>query len=435
MKEIKVGMFGLGTVGRGTAKILLGNKILLEDRCGFSINLTKICVKNLQKDRNIELGSCQLTTSADEILDDPEISLIVELIGGTDEARSIITKAIENGKQVVSANKALLAEFGDEIFELAESQGVDIGFDASVCGGIPIIHSIKEGFVSNHIRSIYGIINGTSNYILSKMTEEKREFKSVLKEAQELGYAEADPTYDIEGNDAAQKLAIMSSLAFGRFVSPSEVFTSGITEITPADIEYAEEFGYKIKLLAILKHVGHEIEVRVHPTMIPCKHMLSGVDDVYNAVFLKGDCVGTSMLYGEGAGEMPTASAVVSDIVNICRDIAGGVVKRVPCMNYVSKVHKDVINIKNISDISCEYYMRFVAVDHPGVLAGILRIMSKYNISVASLVQKRSEEGNEAGIVVMTHTSREKDIQHALEDIEGLPDVLKKTVLIRVENI
>jgi len=435
MRGVNVGLLGLGTVGIGTAKILLGSKLLLEDRCGFTINLTKVCVKGINKKRRVDLGSCQVTTCPDDILCDSDIDVVVEVIGGIEPAKSFVLKALENGKHVVTANKALLAEHGEEIFGCAEGLGLDIGFEASVAGGIPIIHTMKEGLVANNVQSIYGIINGTSNYILSRMSDGGEEFGAVLEDAQRMGYAEADPAYDINGNDVAQKLAILGSIAFGRFIKPEEIFTSGISDIAPIDLEYAKEFGHVIKLLAIIKRSGHELEARVHPTMIPAGHMLAGVNDVYNAVFIQGDCTGTTMLYGAGAGEMPTAGAVVSDIVDICRNIVGGVRKRVPCMNYVSRVPDDVISIKDMSNISCEYYMRFTVVDHPGVLAAILHEMAPSSISVASIIQRRSEEGNSAIIVLMTHVAGEKDVQDALQKIENLSDVFPGTVVIRVENI
>jgi len=435
MRGVNVGLLGLGTVGTGTAKILLGSKLLLEDRCGFTINLTKVCVKDINKKRHVDLGSCQVTDCPDDVICDPDIDVVVELIGGIEPAKFFVMKALENGKQVVTANKALLAEHGEEIFGSAEGYGLDVGFEASVAGGIPIIHTMKEGLVANHVHSIYGIINGTSNYILSRMSEDGDEFSAVLEDAQRLGYAEADPAYDINGDDVAQKLAILGSIAFGRFIKPEEIFTSGISDIAPVDLEYAKEFGHVVKLLAIIKRTGHELEARVHPTMIPKKHMLAGVNGVYNSLFINGDCTGTTMLYGAGAGEMATAGAVVSDIVDICRNIVGGVSKRVPCMNYVSRVPDDVISIKNMSDISCEYYMRFTVVDHPGVLAAVLNEMAENSISVASIIQRRSEEGGSAIIVLVTHIARERDVQQALQRIENLSDVSVGTVLIRVESM
>ncbi len=433
MKEVNVGLIGLGTVGTATAKILIDNKVLLEDRCGFNINLSKVCVRDSGKERCVEPGI--LTTSVDDIVNDPSINIVVELVGGIEPAKSFVMKALEKNKHVVTANKALLAEHGEEIFGAAEAQGLDIGFEASVAGGIPVIRTIKEGLVGNNIKSLYGIINGTSNYILTNMSAKGESFENVLKQAQKLGYAEADPTYDIDGNDAAQKLAILATLSFGRVVSPSEIFTSGITDIEAVDFKYAEEFCYKIKLLAILKRSGNEIEVRVHPTMISQKHMLANVDGVYNAVFVEANEVGTAMYYGEGAGGMATASAVVSDIVDISRDLVGGISKRVPCMNYVSNVHKDVLSIKDINEVISEYYLRFTVVDHPGVLAGITEVMAEQNISVASIIQKRSETGDDTSIVLMTHFAQEKDVRDAVKKVEALSDVASGTVIIRVENM
>ncbi|MBS1114993.1 MAG: homoserine dehydrogenase ThrA [Nitrospirae bacterium] len=427
---INIGIIGFGTVGTGTASILIKNRKLLKDRTGFDIHLKKIADLDIKRDRGIRLPKGVLTNNADSLIADPDIHIIVELIGGTTVAKEIMLKAIRNGKHVVTANKALLATHGTEIFKAAERNGVRVGFEASVAGGIPIIKIISEGLVANRIKSIYGIINGTTNYILSKMSDEKAEFSDVLKEAQNLGYAEADPTYDIEGIDSAHKLAILASLAYGSQFSLKDVYREGISGISSMDIEFARELGYKLKLLAITKETNGKIELRVHPTMIPEEFLLSKVDGVFNAVYVEGDAVGSTLYYGRGAGDMPTGSAVVSDIVDISCDIVHKTIGRNPLFSRGDKGK----NLLKMDDVISMYFFRFSAIDKPGVLSKISGILGKYNISIASVIQKDRRAGKAVPLVVLTHRAREKDVLSAVKEINKLPIVADKTVFIRVEG-
>lgn len=427
---INIGIIGFGTVGSGTVKILFGNRDILRERLGFEINLKRIVARNIRKDRGIKVPEGVLTTDVRAVLDDPDIQIVVELIGGINPAKDYILNAISNGKHVVTANKALLATEGDEIFSAARKAGVEIGFEASVAGGIPIIKVIREGLVANRIKAVYGIINGTSNYILTKMTEENVEFSDALKEAQRLGYAEADPTLDIEGSDSAHKLAILAFLAYGIPFPFNEIYTEGISEISPLDIGFASEFGYKIKLLAIAKSTEGGIELRVHPTMIPKDYLISKVDGPFNAVYIDGDATGSTLYYGRGAGSLPTGSAVVSDIVNIARDIRKNVRERLPI---IVKTAKDV-RIKPIEDITSKYYFRFSALDKPGVLSKISGILGNYNISIAQVIQKGRKVGEAVPLVVLSHEAKERDVRQALEEIDRLKVVMGKTTFIRVER-
>lgn len=434
MREIKVGLIGFGTVGSGVAKILQNNSRLIERRMGTKIILKRIADIDLETDRGVRLKPGVLTRKAEEVIGDPEIDIVMELIGGIEPARTFILQAIRNKKHIVTANKALLALNGDEIFREAHHFGVDVNFEASVGGGIPLIRSIKEGLVANQIQSIFGILNGTSNYILSKMTEEGRSFKEVLKEAREKGYAEADPTYDIEGIDAAHKLAILIRLAFGTPLQFKEIFIGGISEITPLDIQFSREFGYRIKLLAIAKIDQGEIDARVHPTMIPEGHLLSTVEGVFNAIYIKGDAVGPTLFYGQGAGQMPTGSAVVSDLVELGRNLlvrASG--RRVPLLSYQESAIRR-IPLKNMQEVVMPFYMRFSALDRPGVLSKISGILGRNNISISSVIQKGRQVNGAVPIVMMTHEAKEKDVHRALKEIDRLGVILGKTMFIRVEN-
>jgi homoserine dehydrogenase len=434
MKEIKVGLIGFGTVGSGVVGILQKNSGLLEKRMGAKLALKRIADIDLETDRGVKLKPGVLTRRAEEVIKDPEIDIVMELIGGIEPAKTLILKAIRNKKHIVTANKALLALHGDEIFREATRFGVDVNFEASVGGGIPLIRSIKEGLVANRIHSIFGILNGTSNYILSKMTDEGRDFKEVLKEAQEKGYAEADPTYDIEGIDAAHKLAILVRLAFGTSLRFHEIFIGGISDITPLDIQFGREFGYRIKLLAIAKMEKGKIEARVHPTMIPEGHLLSTVEGVFNAIYIKGDAVGPALFYGQGAGQMPTGSAVVSDLVELGRNLlvqAKG--HRVPSLAYQeSAIEKNPL--KKIEEVVMPYYMRFSALDRPGVLSKISGILGKNDISIVSVIQKGRRIKGSVPIVMMTHEAKEKNVRRALKEINRLGVILGKTMFIRVEN-
>jgi homoserine dehydrogenase len=427
---INVGIIGFGTVGTGTAKILIQNRKLLKDRTGVDINLKKIADLDIKRDRGIKLPKGVLTTDADSVIKDPDIHIIVELIGGTTIAKEVMLKAIKNGKHVVTANKALLATHGKEIFKAAEKAGVKVGFEASVAGGIPIIKIISEGLVANRIKSIYGIINGTTNYILSKMSDENAGFSEVLKEAQKLGYAEADPTYDIEGIDSAHKLAILASLAYGTQFSLKDVYREGISWISAIDIEFARELGYKLKLLAIAKETNGKIELRVHPTMVPEDFLISKVDGVFNAVYVEGDAVGSTLYYGRGAGDMPTGSAVVSDIADISCNIVNKTIGRNPLFSRSEKGK----NLLKMDEVRSRYFFRFSAIDKPGVLSRISGILGKYNISIASVIQKDRREGKTVPLVVLTHSAREKDVLAAVKEINRLQIVTGKTVIIRVEG-
>ena len=433
MKKINVGIVGFGTVGTGTAKILIENSLLIEERVGIPIVVKTIADHDIEKEREINVDPAILTKDANEILNDPEIDIVVELIGGYGYAKEFILKAIDKGKHVVTANKALLAVHGDEIFRAAYRKGVDIGFEASVGGGIPIIRALKEGLVANRIESIYGIVNGTTNYILTKMTAEGKKFGDVLKKAQEKGYAEADPTFDVEGVDAAHKLAVLISLAYGVRIRFEDIYTEGISKITPLDIEFAREFGYRIKLLAITKDDRGKIEARVHPTMLKESAMLANVDGVFNAIYVTGDAVGSTMFYGRGAGMMPTGSAVVSDIADIARNIIKKSHQRVPPLGCSEGCIKDA-KVKDISETVNHYYIRFSAMDKPGVLSKISGILGENNISISSMIQKGRQVGGSVPIVMMTHEAKEKDVRKALDEIDRLPVVHEKTVFIRIEE-
>ena len=428
--KINVGIIGFGIVGSGTAKVLLQNKDILHERLGFDLNLKKIADLDIKTDRGIKVPKGVLTTDINDIFNDPEIDIVVELIGGIRPAKDFILKAIQKGKHVVTANKALLATNGTEIFQAARKAGVEVGFEASVAGAIPIIKVMKEGLIANRIRAIYGIINGTSNYILTKMTDENVEFSVALKEAQALGYAEADPTFDIEGIDTAHKLTILATLSFGIPLSFGSVHIEGISKISTQDIGFASDLGYKVKLLAITKESDGGIELRVHPTMLPKEYLIAKVDGPFNAIYVDGDATGSTMYYGRGAGSVPTGSAVVSDIADIARNIQKDAVGRVPTIPNISRKSR----VKKIEDIVSMYYFRFSALDKPGVLSKISGILGNYNISIASVIQKGRRLGEAVPLVVLTHEAKEKDVHRAIEEIDKLPIVMGKTVFIRVEG-
>ncbi len=432
MKEIKVGLIGFGTVGTGVVKILQENASVIEQRLGGRIYLYKIADIDLKRDRGVQVPTEILTSDVQEVIANPEISIVLELIGGIEPARTFILKAMESGKHVVTANKALLALHGEEIFTAAQKYGVRIGFEASVGGGIPIIRSIREGLVANKIISLFGILNGTSNYILTRMTQEGKGFRETLKEAQRLGYAEADPTLDVEGIDAAHKLSILASLAFGIKVDFQDIFVEGISHITPLDIQFSREFGYRVKLLAIGKWDGGRVELRVHPTMLPADHLLSTVEGVYNAIYIFGDAVGTTMFYGQGAGGLPTGSAVVSDLVDLCRDIIKGLNRQGPLITPFWSSHQGVV--KDMEEVVTPYYLRFTAVDRPGVLSKISGILGEHEISIASVIQKGRRVKGAVPIVMMTHEATERNIRRALHEINRLDVIRARTTLIRVEG-
>jgi homoserine dehydrogenase len=434
MRPVTLGMLGLGTVGAGVVKILRQNHEVIERRVGIPLQLKRIAVRNPKARRGVEVEPELLTTDPWAVVRDPEIEIVVELMGGIEPAKGLILEAAARGKQVVTANKALLAEGWQEVFDAVTQHGVDLGFEASVGGGIPIIRAIREGFVGNRLESIYGIVNGTSNYILTRMTDAGDEFQAVLGEAIAQGYAEPDPTLDIEGIDAAHKITVLAALAFGCRVPFAQVYVEGISGITPMDISYAQELGYKVKSLAIAKQQNGEMEVRVHPTLIPRGNLLYSVDGVYNAITLIGDMVGANTFIGRGAGMGPSGSAVVGDIVEIARNLATGGRGRVPPAGYRPGREVD-LRMKAMEDVISEYYLRFSVLDKPGVLSEISGVLGRHHISIASVIQKGRRVGETVPLVMMTHHACERDMRVALQEIDQIAsDVTAKTVLIRVEN-
>jgi homoserine dehydrogenase len=430
-RSINVGIIGFGTVGTGTARILQENAEIIKRRLGAHVVLKKISDLDVKRDRGISLTGVQLTTDAREIMTDPDIDIVVELIGGYKPAKDFILEAIKQKKHVVTANKALLAVHGEELYAAAEKSGVSLGFEASVAGGIPILAAIRSGLGANNIRSIYGIVNGTCNYILTLMTNVGRKFEEVLKEAQDMGYAEADPTFDIEGIDSAHKLAILTMLAYGTPVKFDDIYTEGISKITPLDIDFAKELGYKIKLLAITKMVNGEVEARVHPTMLPEEYPIATVDGVFNALSVVGDAVGSTMFYGRGAGDMPTGSAVVGDILDIGRDILAGCANRAPVTAFRERAQ---LKIRKMDDITSCYYLRFSAMDKPGVLSRISGVLGSNNISISSVIQKGRGAAEAVPLVMMSHEAVERDVRKALDEINNMDCVAGATVVIRVEE-
>jgi homoserine dehydrogenase len=433
MKGINVGLIGWGTVGSGVVKILQENGPLLERRLGSQLVLKRIADIDLETERAVKVSRDLLTERAEEVIEDPEIDIVLELIGGLEPARTYILEAFRRGKHVVTANKALLATHLDELCGVAQQCNVDLNFEAAVGGGIPIIRVLKEGFVAERIETIFGILNGTSNYILSTMSNEGGEFTAVLRQAQDKGYAEADPRFDIEGIDAAHKLAILIKLAFGARISFEDIFIEGISNITPLDIQFGREFGYKIKLLAIAKADGETIEARVHPTMLPSDHLLSTVDGVFNAIFLTGNAVGETLFFGQGAGMMATGSAVVSDLIELSRNIVKGTKERVPTLSFQG-AHIKETKVKDIEDIVRPYYMRFSALGRPGVLSKISGVLGRNDISIESVIQKGRGGAEAVPVVMMTHEARERNVRRALREIGEMDVILDETMLIRVED-
>jgi len=433
MKEIRVGLLGFGTIGTGVVKVFQQNADLLAARLGAQLTLQRIVDLDITTDRGVSVDPALLSTQAADVLDSPDVDIVIELIGGYEPARTFVLRAIENGKHVVTANKALLALHGEEIFAAAARKGVEVMFEAAVAGGIPIISSIKENLCANRFRTVFGILNGTCNYILTRMSDEGAEFADVLRDAQAKGYAEADPTFDIEGIDTAHKLAILISLCFGTRVEFKSVHTEGISQISPLDIQYAEQFGYKIKLLAIGKMEEGQIEARVHPTMIPQNYPLSDVAGVFNAVRLYGDFVGPVMQYGRGAGMEATASAVMGDVMSIARGVKNGAGQRTPSMAYVPESIA-TLPVKPMTDIETQYYLRVGVLDKPGVLAKIAGILGEHRISIASMIQPERQIGGAVPIVLMTHEAREADVHNAIAEIDRLDIVKGETRLIRIES-
>ena len=432
MKEIKIGLLGMGTVGTGIAKILIENAGILSSRVGASLKLVRGADLDIEKDRGISFDKGVLTTDPYAVVNDPEIQIVLEMIGGETIAKDLILKAIDNGKHIVTANKALLAKHGNSLFAAAAKKGVVIAFEPSVGGCMPIIKTLRESLVGNNIASITGILNGTCNYILSRITNEGISFEDALAQAQAEGFAEADPTLDIGGFDTAHKLAILSALAYGMEIDYDHIYIEGITRITAMDIEFAAQSGYAIKLLAITKLDGGAVEARVHPTMIPFDNPLSNVDGSMNAVTITGDCVGDMMIYGHGAGMMPTASAAISDAVDIARSLLAGKPPGVPMMSFQAGQIKN-IPVSPISDISTEYYVRLSAKDRPGVLSKISGILGDHDISIKSVHQFEYDSNGAVPVFMLTHRAREAEVQAALEKISALEVITDQPVLIRIE--
>lgn len=430
MKEVNVGLIGFGTVGTGLVKIFKSKSQLVRENTGLNIKLVRICDKNLNSKRDVKVDKQILTKDAGSLLRDPKIDIVVELIGGIKPAEDFIMEALANGKDVVTANKALMSQKWDVIFKQAIKNKRNVMFEASVCGAIPIIRVLQQNLSDNKINEVFGIVNGTANFILTKMQEESLDFKSALKLAQEKGYAELNPAFDIEGIDAAHKLAILSTLAFRAKVFYNDVYVEGIEHVCKEDISYANELGYAIKLLAIAKRHGDEMEVRVHPTLIPKRHLLASVRDVYNAVFIRGDLVGEQLFYGKGAGQMPTASTVMSDITNLAfyRDIMASD-KRLTGM-----VSGPSAKIRSVDEIQTSYYLRVMALDKPGVLASIAGVLGSHNISISQVIQKGYKKGSGVPVVLILHQAIEINLRNALTMLDSLPVVKGKTVAIRIEE-
>jgi homoserine dehydrogenase len=433
LNPVKVGILGLGTVGGGTVSVLQRNAEEIERRAGRGIVVSHACAKELNRNLPYSTDEIVITTQLDDVVNNPEVEIVVELMGGTTTAREMILKAIANGKHVVTANKALIAHHGNEIFAAARAKGVMVAFEAAVAGGIPIIKAIREGLSANKILWVAGIINGTSNFILTEMREKGRDFADVLAEAQRLGYAEADPTFDIEGNDAAHKLTILSSLAFGIPLQTDKVYIEGITKITREDVEYATSLGYRIKLLGIAKRTATGIEMRVHPTFIPQKRLIANVDGVMNAIVVNGDAVGTTLYYGAGAGAEPTASSVVADIIDVVRALTSDPENRVPHLAFQPDALSD-LPILPIEEVETAYYLRMQALDKAGVLAQVAGILGQNGISIEAILQKEPE-GSSAAIVILTHKIVEKQLNSAIQSIESLEGIEGKVTRIRLETL
>lgn len=424
---IKIGLLGLGTVGTGVVKILNNNSESIQQKVGTELSIEKILVNDKNKKRNINLDEELITDNAEDIINNPQIDLIVELIGGENPAHEYIINSIKNKKCVVTANKLIIAKYGEEILKLAREKGVQVSYEGSVAGGIPIIRPLKESLAASRIKEIYGILNGTTNYILTQMTKEGKEFDSVLSKAQELGYAESDPASDISGKDAAYKIAILASIAFETTVDFNSFYIEGIEGITPEDIELADELGYVIKLLAIARKTGEGLDIRVHPTFISKDHPLALVNDVFNAIYLQGDVVGDVMSYGKGAGQMPTGSSVVADIIQTAKDI-----------NYQRiKTHNPDITLdyklKNINEVKNPFYLRIQVNDKPGVMARITKILGNNQVSLASVLQKHRLTPV-VPLVLITHPVKEKFINNSLKELKELDDVININSVIRVEE-
>ena len=429
MKQVNIGIIGFGTVGAGVAEALLKNGELISKRMGFFPVLRRVADLDTTTDRGVKLPDGVLINDAKKLVDDPEINIVVELVGGTTFAKDIILRAIRNGKSIVTANKALLATYGQELFTEAEKAGVDIGFEASVGGGIPCIKAIREGLVGNHVKSILGILNGTCNYILTKMENDHADFEDVLKAAQKNGYAEANPALDVDGIDTAHKAAVLASLVYGKYFTVKDVQTSGIRAVTITDIESAAELGYKIKLLAIIKENDGSIQLGVHPALVPVRSLLGNVSDVFNAVWVDADVVGKTMYYGRGAGRQATSSAVVADIVDLSLNLVSNSKRRIPPFPQFDE-YKGLVDD---SDVMSRFYIRLQVQDKPGVLSKISGILGKHGVSLSSVTQKESASDS-IPMIMLTHVSKGTEMLKAADEIAALEEVLEKPVLFRIED-
>ena len=435
MNPIKVGLLGIGTVGGGTYTVLKRNQEEITRRAGRGIVVTMIADRDLERARSFADSGVTVTDNAQAVVINPDIDIVIELIGGTTIAKDLILTAIAQGKHVVTANKALLANHGTEIFAAAREKGVIVAFEAAVAGGIPIIKALRESLTANRIEWIAGIINGTANFILSEMRDKGLPFAPVLDEAQKLGYAEVDPTYDIEGIDAAHKITIMSAIAFGIPVQFDKAYTEGITKLTQEDISYAEELGYRIKLLGITRRVEKGIELRVHPALIPARRLIANVEGVMNAVVVKGDAVGSTLYYGPGAGAEPTASSVIADLVDVARMQTADPMHRVPTLSFQPDLLSDT-PVLPMEEVETACYLRLQVVDKPGVLAEITRVLADFNISISAMIQKETDsEGDTVNIIMLTHKTIEKNTNAAITKIESLPVVSGKVTRIRIEEL
>lgn len=435
MKPIKVGLLGLGTVGSGTFNVLKRNQEEIMRRAGRAIEITMVAVRNVERAKEIVNGGVEIVTDGNLVVNHPDIDIVVELIGGNDIAKDLVLKAIANGKHVVTANKALIAKHGNEVFKAAQDKGVMVAFEAAVAGGIPIIKALREGLTANRIQWIAGIINGTTNFILSEMRDKGLDFATVLKQAQALGYAEADPTFDIEGIDAAHKLTIMASIAFGIPTQFDKAYIEGITKLEATDIEYAEQLGYRIKLLGITKRSDAGIELRVHPTLIPEKRLIANVEGAMNAVLVQGDAVGATLYYGKGAGSEPTASSVIADVVDITRLATADPEHRVPYLAFQPNALSD-LKVLPISEVFTSYYLRMRVEDKPGVLADVTKILAEFSISIDAMLQKEPAEGeSRTDIIMLTHQTQEKNVDAAITRIEALASVTGKVTKLRLEEL
>ncbi|MBC3811046.1 MULTISPECIES: homoserine dehydrogenase [Undibacterium] len=435
MKPIKVGLLGIGTVGSGTFNVLKRNQEEITRRAGRSIEIAMVADLNIERARELTNGEVEVVNDANLVVNNPDIDIVIELIGGYGIAKDLVLKAIANGKHVVTANKALLATHGNEIFKAAQEKGVMVAFEAAVAGGIPIIKALREGLTANRIQWIAGIINGTTNFILSEMRDKGLDFNTVLKQAQALGYAEADPTFDIEGVDAAHKATIMASIAYGIPMQFDKAYVEGITKLEASDIRYAEDLGYRIKLLGITKRTPEGIELRVHPTLIPEKRLIANVEGAMNAVLVQGDAVGATLYYGKGAGAEPTASAVIADLVDITRLATADPEHRVPHLAFQPAAISD-LPILPMSEIVTSYYLRMHVEDKPGVLADVTRILADLSISIDAMLQKEPGEGEtRTDIIILTHQTKEKNIIAAIEKIEALATVTGSVIKLRLEEL